>query len=131
MWSKRLREMRHSAGLTQKGVGERLGMTHNAVSLYERDKRNPDPKSLVKLAQLYATTSDYLLGLSDDPRTVPQMFADAVQEDVKLREFWERFKLKGDLMILVESVRDLDPVTLRKIVRAVQGFLEGENSGGN
>lgn len=125
MLGERLREMRERKGLTQRQVAPLIGVkTANALSLYERGLRCPDPDVVSKLAILYETTSDYLLGLTDDPRSLRQRIDEALADEVELRNFWDVFKQKGDFYILVDSVKDLDPVTLRKIVRAVQGFLQ-------
>ena len=57
----------------------------NAISMYERGKRKPDPETLLRFARLYDTTSDYLLGLTDDPRSLVNRIDDATMEDVELR----------------------------------------------
>ena len=67
MLTTRLREMREAQGYTKKQVGEYLNMTPEGYGHYESGKRNPTPDTIGTLASLYGVTSDYLLGLSDDP----------------------------------------------------------------
>ena len=62
----RLKEQRKKAKLTQIVAGNRLGVTKNTISCYENDSVVPSVTNLMKLASLYGTTVDYLLGLSRD-----------------------------------------------------------------
>lgn len=59
----RLRDLRIRAGLTQKQLGERIGVTKSVISFYELRERTPSPEVLVKLASVFHVTSDYLLGI--------------------------------------------------------------------
>ncbi len=64
----RLRELRTKKDVGQKEVGAFLGVSDSSIRKYESGERTPDPDSLTKLAQYFAVTTDYLLGVSDDPR---------------------------------------------------------------
>lgn len=59
----RLKELRLQNGLTQKDLGDRIGVTKSVVSYYEQQMRTPSPEILIKLAALFHVTSDYLLGI--------------------------------------------------------------------
>ena len=59
----RLKELRLRAGLTQKQLGERIGITKSVVSFYELRERTPSPEVLIKLASVFHVSSDYLLGI--------------------------------------------------------------------
>ncbi len=50
-------------------VAERLGITNTVLSNYERDYRDPDTSMLSKIADLYDTETDYLLGRTNKPRS--------------------------------------------------------------
>jgi transcriptional regulator with XRE-family HTH domain len=43
-------------------------LAESTVSLYENDKRSPDYATLNKLAEYLETSTDYLLGRTDDSR---------------------------------------------------------------
>ncbi len=64
----RLKELRTKKDIGQKEVGAFLGVSDSSIRKYESGERTPDPDSLTKLAQYFAVTTDYLLGVSDDPR---------------------------------------------------------------
>lgn len=66
-FGRKLRELREAQGLTQKQVGERIGVTSSVVSAYENGIRLPSYSALIKLTALYDVSSDYLLGISDTP----------------------------------------------------------------
>ena len=59
----RLKELRKQAGLTQKQLGDRLGITKSVVSFYELRERTPSPEVLVKMAEVFHVTTDFLLGI--------------------------------------------------------------------
>ncbi len=59
----RLKELRKNAGLTQAQLGERLGLTKSVISFYELQERSPSPGVLIKLAEVFHVSTDYLLGM--------------------------------------------------------------------
>lgn len=61
----RLKTLRLQKHLTQLQLAERLGITKSMVSAYETSTRYPSYEILIKLASLFSTTTDYLLGLED------------------------------------------------------------------
>jgi len=61
----RLRELRINAGLTQKELGQKLNLAESTISHYESGIRTPDPKSILRLADLFKCSMDYICGRSD------------------------------------------------------------------
>lgn len=64
---KRIMAARKKLGLTQDQLAERLGVTAQAVSKWENDQSCPDITMLPKLAELFNTTTDELLGREAPP----------------------------------------------------------------
>ena len=60
-----LKIARKAANLTQAEVARVVGITQNGYSYWENGKAKIDHESLKKLAKLFGTTSDYLIGTSD------------------------------------------------------------------
>lgn len=58
----RLRELRREKGLTMKQFGSFFGLAESTISQYETGKRQPDNDALVKFANYFGVTIDYLLG---------------------------------------------------------------------
>ena len=59
----KLKQLRTQAGLTQKQLGDKIGITKSVISFYELRERTPNPDILVKLAGVFHVSTDYLLGL--------------------------------------------------------------------
>ena len=57
-----LRQARKSAGLTQQQAADAIGVVQSAYKNYEQGNREPKGDILVKLADLFGVTTDYLLG---------------------------------------------------------------------
>ena len=63
-FSERLRELRKARGLTQKQLADEIGANERGIRFYESG-RIPDVESLIKLADYFAVSLDYLVGRSD------------------------------------------------------------------
>ena len=61
----RLKILREEKGLLQKDLAVFLNISTSAYGYYEQGKRDPDTKSLQKLAEFYQVSTDFLLGRSD------------------------------------------------------------------
>ena len=62
---RRLRDLREDNDLTQKQVAQYLGMKQPQYYRYESGVRDIPTDVLIKLAALYKTSVDYILGLTD------------------------------------------------------------------
>ncbi len=61
----RLKELREAKHLSQADVADRLGVTRSTVSGYECNTITPSAEQLVKLAVLYNTSLDYMMGMEN------------------------------------------------------------------
>lgn len=64
---RRLRELREDHDLTQAQVAERLGMKQPQYFRYEQGFRDLPTDILIRLADLYDTSTDYLLERTASP----------------------------------------------------------------
>ena len=62
---RRIRDLREDRDLTQKQIAEVLGMSQTGYSKYETGENDIPTAILIKLADFYGTTTDYLLGRTD------------------------------------------------------------------
>lgn len=69
LWAlgRRLRALRHECDLTQKDVGEHLGLYAGTVSYWERGESAPDVLELYRLARLLQCSPEFLL-TGEEPR---------------------------------------------------------------
>lgn len=63
----RIRDLREDADLLQKEVSNLLHCSQQTYSDYERGKSDIPTEVLIQLADLYHTSTDYLLGRTNDP----------------------------------------------------------------
>ena len=64
---KRLRDLREDHDLSQTEVAKILHMSQTGYSKYETGENDIPTQILTKLAEYYNTTTDYLLGRTDEP----------------------------------------------------------------
>lgn len=57
-----LRKLRTERGLTQKELGDRVGLSKAVVSKYENSLGYPSLDMLIKIAAFFGVSTDYLLG---------------------------------------------------------------------
>lgn len=60
--AQRLTELRTSHSYTQKRLAERLGVATTTVSAYELGNNQPPYDSLIKYADIFHVSTDYILG---------------------------------------------------------------------
>lgn len=58
----RLKKVRIEKGLSQEELGEELGVSKSAVSLYENNKRTPKLETIMDLIFIFGQNADYFLG---------------------------------------------------------------------
>lgn len=63
--SERLRLLREERNLSQKGLVREMGLALNTYVRYERGEREPAASVLVRMADFYGVTIDYLVGRSE------------------------------------------------------------------
>ena len=67
---RRIRELREDNDLLQKDLAKYLNCTQVAYSRYELGTRDIPTAVLIALAKLYNTTTDYILGLSEQRNVI-------------------------------------------------------------
>lgn len=61
----RIRDLREDKDLRQVDVAKATGIDQKTLSNYETGRTNPDSYSIIKLADFFGVTTDYLLGCSE------------------------------------------------------------------
>lgn len=82
-FGEKLKTLRKNSNLTQKQLGELLGVAKSVVSYYEQGDRCPSQDVLIRMASIFHTSTDYLLGV-EKKRTLD--VSDLSDEDVKVLE---------------------------------------------
>ena len=63
----RVRDLREDHDWNQEYVAEKIGITQTSYSKYELGKVNIPLDMMIKLADLYHVSVDYLIGRTDEP----------------------------------------------------------------
>lgn len=67
----RIKDIREDRDLTQKAIADYLHVKQNTYSQYETGQRKLPIEMLIALARFYGTSTDYLLGLTDEMTPYP------------------------------------------------------------
>jgi transcriptional regulator with XRE-family HTH domain len=108
----RIKELRKQRGLTMRELGKSIGVAESTVSLYENGKREPDHLTLIKLADFFGVSVDYLLSRTDLPFSI-QDDTEKIQPAAKGDELDER---------LISLLVDLSPSEVRRVEDFVAGL---------
>lgn len=68
----RLKDLREDKDYTQQDVANYLDCSRSTYSNYEQEIRNVPIETLCKLADLYKTSVDYLIGRTDEIKPYPK-----------------------------------------------------------
>lgn len=102
MLNKRLEKCRKEINMTKKEVADLLKIDQSTYGKYELGKREPDVEMLQKLADIYSTSVDYLLGRTDIKDPIETIAAhhdgdDWTDEELaEIEEFKEFVRMKRE-----------------------------------
>ena len=91
-FGKALSTLRKRADMTQNEVADRLNMSRQAISKYERGESFPDISVLVMIAELFDITLDELIGYGDPTKGESSILQNAAM---------------GDSVIVAENIADV------------------------
>lgn len=66
MLNQRIRLLRRARNMSQVELANRLGVTKQSVSNWENDNIQPSVEMLMKLADVFSVSTDYMLGIESD-----------------------------------------------------------------
>lgn len=70
-----LKKLRSDAGLTSEELCAKIGIKGGSYRNYERNDRKPDYETLIKLANFYGVSTDYILGRTNTLKNPLDEFA--------------------------------------------------------
>lgn len=68
----RIRALREDSDQSQTQLAQRLGMSQTGYSKYETGENDIPTSILIQLSEIYQTSVDYLLGLTDEKAPYPR-----------------------------------------------------------
>lgn len=105
-FGKRLRCARTSTGLHQKEVASKINLSTSGYGYYEQGRSEPSLETLKQIALILNVSTDYLLGIIDNPNS-PITFPISDNLNLSREEFFVVQKMK-DLSLLGEISSDPD-----------------------
>ncbi|MCC2258902.1 helix-turn-helix transcriptional regulator [Intestinimonas aquisgranensis] len=67
IFAERVHMLRKQRGMSQRELGEAIGLSHKSISTIESGSRTTTLEKLVILARFFQVSTDYLLGLCEEP----------------------------------------------------------------
>lgn len=107
---KNLRKLREEAHVSQAALARALGVAQNTVSNWENGNRDPSNEALMRVADFFGVTVDYLLGKEESKR-----------EDPGIDDF--TYALYGEVKGLGEADREM----LLQMARMLKKRQEGQH----
>lgn len=72
----KLKSLRDLKRMTAKEVSDELSISNSSYNKYEYNQRKPSTDIVVELAKYFCVSTDYLLGLSDNPNPESKVIKD-------------------------------------------------------
>ena len=66
LFSERLLELRKERGISQADLAKELEVSYSVICYWETNRSEPTAPNILKIAEYFGVSSDYLLGLSDE-----------------------------------------------------------------
>ncbi|MFS7403630.1 helix-turn-helix domain-containing protein [Carnobacterium maltaromaticum] len=116
-FGQKLNYLREKQGLTQNELARILFIQQTTVSSYEKDKISPSAETIVKAADYFNVTADYLLGIKSNktPSKIEEVFQDLLIELENEHEFD---------FINTNSLSDKTAELIKKMIRNDLGIIE-------
>lgn len=106
----RIRECREACGMSQKYVAISVGVSPPTVSMWESGVKEPTRENLIKLADLFDVSIDYLVGRDGAPAGRDSLSA----EDRKLLQTFRQLNASGRSAVLATAEAMLRQPDMRK-----------------
>lgn len=107
----RLKELRERKRLTQSQLAEVLDVSQQAVGKWELDKASPDDKTLIRIANYFGVTTDYLLGYDDKP---------TYYTDPETAMLAQELKDNPEYRALLDATKGLKPESVKEIMAFIK-----------
>lgn len=97
----RVEKLRERQGLTIVELSQKLGVGTNTIWRWMHGKSQPNAIRLAELAEALNTSSNYLLGATDDPTPLPLTKTDITQKEYRLLDAYRRGDLREAMRLLL------------------------------
>ncbi|EOO12773.1 helix-turn-helix domain-containing protein [Bacillus cereus] len=99
-----IRDLRKQKGITQKELAQSLQLSESTIGMYERNERQPDYNTLIRIADYFNVSTDFLLGrdfnVTEDGNKIE---LDQWLKDIKFAPSQKREELKRFWKFLMQE----------------------------
>ena len=113
----RMRELRKNFNLQQEALGATLGTTQQAISRMETASYDIPSDLLIKMAELFNVTTDYILGISD----VKREQSGQMRMDLEMDKYY-------DIVLRFQWLDDINRKTFKVILERLEQAQQESNS---
>lgn len=130
-FKERLRHLRLLAEYSQQDLADKLKVSKQTISQYERGVREPDYDNLLALCDIFNVSTDYLLGISDKTvRFLNTEDLEAVEGnyylDDETREYVDFLHKNPEHKVLFDASRKVSKEDINKALKAIGLFIDEE-----
>lgn len=102
-----LKKLRKAKGCTQREVADYLEINQVSYARFESGENQPSKKSLVKIADFFNCTTDYLLGRTNHPQPLLSDVSEEIRDTMEIiqQAFDEGFS-KKDIQKIIKLLSD-------------------------
>ena len=104
-----LKKLREETGISQKQLAENIGVSQQSINKYENHNIEPDIATLIRIADFFNTSVDYVIGNTEVRRKV---------------EIVHTFELNADEERLLTHYRKLNQKQKDSIIMVVENYCE-------
>lgn len=106
---KNLKKLRTEAGVSQRELAENIGVSQQSINKYENHNIEPDIETLIRMAEYFDTSVDYLIGYSTIRRRIESVSAyDLNREEASMMDAFRLLsrKQRKAVAALLDSFRE-------------------------
>lgn len=113
MFSERLKQLRQEKGITQATLALQLNIAKTTLASYEQGKNEPSLQMLIKIAEYFNVSLDYLLGLSNISSTNPSLtymgkYLGLTEESMQTLHLYQKIALEGSNKSVSQKIDTLN-----------------------
>lgn len=106
---KNLRKLREESGISQKALADAIGVSQQSINKYENHNIEPDIETLIRMADFFNTSIDYIVGHTDIKRKIETVSPyDLNDEEAYFIDEYRKLsrKQQESIMLVIENYND-------------------------
>lgn len=123
-FNERIKEQRQKLRYTQKELAEKVNVSPQVISNWERGYTDPSPEDIKKLSAVLLTSTDYLLGITDNPELTVNEDNSFADELITFRNLSRSAQVNH----IVEKAIQLDEDDLKMFIQFLDRLIEKKSS---